>query len=152
MDRFMEEALRQAQAGADEGGIPIGAVLVDWQGKLVATGRNRRVQDRPCIMHAEINCLYNAGKTLESFRGTTMYSTLMPCHMCAGAIVQFGIAKVVAGESENFPGHNWLDLMLRYGVGVTDLDPEEAKALLREFIDRNPREWNGDIGNRTPGS
>ena len=152
MDRFMEEALRQSRVGADEGGIPIGAALVDGQGKLVATGLNRRVQDRACVMHAEINCLYNAGKTLESFRGMTMYSTLMPCNMCAGAIVQFGVAKVVVGESENFPEQNGLDLMLRHGVEVTDLDLEEAKALLREFIDRNPREWNEDIGNRTSGS
>ena len=152
MDRFMEEALREARAGADEGGIPIGAALVDEQGKLVATGRNRRVQDRAGIMHAEINCLYNAGKTLESFQGMVMYSTLMPCNMCAGAIVQFGVARVVAGESENFPEQNGLDLMLRHGVEVTDLDMEEAKALLRQFIDRNPGEWNRDIGNQTPGS
>ena len=152
MDRFMEEALREARAGADEGGIPIGAALVDGQGNLVATGRNRRVQDRACIMHAEINCLYNAGKTLGSFRGMTMYSTLMPCNMCAGAIVQFGVARVVAGESENFQEQNGLDLMLRHGVEVTNLDLEEAKTLLREFIDRNPREWNGDIGNQTPRS
>ena len=152
MDRFMEEALREARVGADEGGIPIGAALVDGQGRLVGTGRNRRVQDRACIMHAEINCLYNAGKTLENFRGMTMYSTLIPCNMCAGAIVQFGIARVVAGESENFPEQNGLDLMLRHGVEVADLDLEEAKTLLRAFIDRNPREWNGDIGNQTPGS
>ena len=103
-------------------------------------------------MHAEINCLYNAGKTLDSFRGMVMYSTLMPCNMCAGAIVQFGVARVVAGESENFQEQNGLDLMLRHGVEVTDLDLEEVKTLLREFIDRNPREWNGDIGNQTPGS
>ena len=102
-------------------------------------------------MHAEINCKYNAGKTLESFGGMTMYSTLIPCNMCAGTIVQFGIAGVVAGESENFPNQNGLDLLLRHGVEVTDLDLEEAKVLLRKFIDRNPREWNGDIGNRTPG-
>ena len=152
MDKYMEEALREARAGAAEGGIPIGAALVDAQGRLVTTGRNLRVQDRACIMHAEINCLYNAGKTLESFRGMVMYSTLMPCNMCAGAIVQFGVARVVAGESVNFPEQNGLDLMLRHGVEVTDLDLEEAKVLLRGFIDRNPREWNGDIGNQTPGS
>ena len=152
MDRFMEEALREARVGADEGGIPIGAALVDGQGRLVATGRNRRVQDRACVMHAEINCLYNAGMTLDSFRGMTMYSTLIPCNMCAGAIVQFGIARVVAGESVNFPEQNGLDLMRRHGVEVTDLDLVEAKTLLRQFIDRNPREWNRDIGNRTPGS
>ena len=103
MDKFMEAALLEARTGAAEGGIPIGAALVDGN-RLVATGRNRRLQDSASIMHAEINCLYNASRKGEqSFRGMTMYSTLMPCHMCAGAIVQFGITKVVAGESSNFP-------------------------------------------------
>ncbi len=76
----------------------------------------------------------------------------MPCNMCAGAMVQFGVVRVVAGESQNFQEQNGLDLMLRHGVEVADLDLEEAKTLLREFIDRHPREWNGDIGNQTPGS
>ena len=102
MDQFMEAALEEARTGAAEGGIPIGAALVDGEDRLVATGRNRRVQDRAVVMHAEINCLFNAGKTVSDFRGMTMYSTLMPCHMCAGAVVQFGITKVIVGESENF--------------------------------------------------
>ena len=85
MDQFMEAALEEARTGAAEGGIPIGAALVDGEDRLVATGRNRRVQDRAVVMHAEINCLFNAGKTVSDFRGMTMYSTLMPCHMCAGA-------------------------------------------------------------------
>ena len=72
--------------------------------------------------------------------------------MCAGAIVQFGVTRFIVGESVNFPEQNGLDLLLRHGLEVTDLDLEEAKTLLREFIDRNPREWNGDIGNQTPGS
>ena len=101
-------------------------------------------------MHAEINCLYNAGKTTGSFRGMTMYSTLMPCHMCAGAIVQFGIAKVAVGESENFK-ENGSELMLRHRVEVVDLDLDEPKELLREFIERNPDEWYGDIGREAPG-
>ena len=99
MDQFMEAALEEARTGAAEGGIPIGAALVDGEGRLVATGRNRRVQDRAVVMHAEINCLYIAGKTVGNFAGMTMYSTLMPCNMCAGAIVQFGITKVIVGES-----------------------------------------------------
>ena len=147
MDRFMRAAFDEARKGSDEGGIPIGAALVDREGQLAATGRNRRVQDRAVVMHAEIYCLYNAGKTLEDFRGMTMYSTLMPCNMCAGAIVQFGIAKVVAGESESFE-ENGLDLMIRHGVEVIDMDMEEPKDLLREFITRHPDEWNGDIGRR----
>ena len=146
MDQFMKDALAEARKGMDEGGIPIGAALVDGNDRLVATGRNRRLQDRACVMHAEINCLYNAGKTVEDFRGMTVYSTLMPCNMCAGAIVQFGISRVVAGESENFKESNGLDLMLRHGVEVIDLDLEEAKDLLRAFIENNPQEWNRDIG------
>ena len=85
MDEFMKAALGEARCGAEEGGIPIGAALVDGS-RLVATGRNRRLQDAAAIMHAEINCLYNASREgVQSFRGMTMYSTLMPCHMCAGS-------------------------------------------------------------------
>ena len=146
MDQFMEAALGEARRGAEEGGIPIGAALVDGQGRLVATGRNRRVQDRAAVMHAEINALHNAGKNVADFRGMTMYSTLMPCHMCAGAVVQFGITRVVVAESENFQEGNGLDLMVRHGVDVVDLDQDEAKEILREFILRNPDEWSRDIG------
>ncbi len=145
MDQFMNAAMEEARKGREEGGIPIGAALVDGRDLLVATGRNRRVQDRAVVMHAEINCLLNAGGKVDSFRGMTMYSTLMPCHMCAGAIVQFGISKVVVGESYNFR-ENGLELMTRHQVEVMDLDMEEAKALLREFIEKDPREWYGDIG------
>ena len=151
MDQFMEAALEEARRGAAEGGIPIGAALTDLEGRLVATGRNRRIQDRAVVMHAEIDCLLNAGKTAGTFRGMTMYSTLMPCNMCAGAIVQFGITRVIAGESKNFPEGNGLDLMLRHGVEVTDLDLAEAWELLGHFIETNPGEWNGDIGKETNG-
>ena len=98
------------------------------------------------VMHAEINCLHNAGRTVSHFRGMTMYSTLMPCHMCAGAIVQFGIRKVIAAESENFTEKNGFDLLLRHRVEVVDLDQAEAKELLARFIERNPLEWHRDIG------
>ena len=145
MDQHMKAALDEARKGAAEGGIPIGAALVDTEGNLIATGRNRRVQDRAVVMHAEINCLLSAGKLVDSFRGMTMYSTLMPCHMCAGAIAQFGIAQIIVGESENFQD-NGLNLMLRHGVEVIDLDLQEAKVLLVRFIKENPREWYGDIG------
>ena len=146
MDEFMQAAFNEARTGMQEGGIPIGAALVDTDGNLVATGRNRRLQDSACIMHAEINCLYNAGKTIQDFRGMTMYSTLMPCHMCAGAAVQFGIAKVVAAESENFGEENGQALMSRHGIEVIDLDLDDAKQLLAGFIEANPQHWNRDIG------
>ena len=146
MDEFMKTALDEARTGAAEGGIPIGAALVDANHRLVATGRNRRLQDTACVMHAEINCLYNAGKTVRDFHGMTMYSTLMPCNMCAGAVVQFGITRVVAAESKNFSELNGLDLMLRHGVEVIDLDMDDAKQLLGDFIQSNPQHWNDDIG------
>ena len=149
MNQHMRSALEEARTGAAQGGIPIGAALVDTEGGLVATGRNRRVQDRAVVMHAEINALYHAGKLLDSFRGMTMYSTLMPCRMCAGAITQFGISKVIVAESESFPD-NGLDLMLRHGVEVVDLNLADAKELLREFTLRNPSAWYGDIGQEAP--
>ena len=130
MDEFMNVALDEAYAGSAEGGIPIGAALVGG-GDLVATGRNLRLQSSATIMHAEINCLYNASrKGVQSFRGMTMYSTLMPCHMCAGAIVQFGITRVVAGESSNFQEANGLETLMRHGIEVIDLDMGDAKELL----------------------
>ena len=146
MDEYMITALEEARTGAREGGIPIGAVLVSAQGTVVATGRNRRLQERACIMHAEINCLLNAGRTLDSFRGMTMYSTLIPCNMCAGAIVQFGISRVVYGESRNFPEDNGREFLVRYGVDLTDLDLEEARQMLSAFIETRPEEWSADIG------
>ena len=146
MDEFMNAALEEARSGAAEGGIPIGAALVD-DGRLVAKGRNRRLQDSASIMHAEINCLYNASrKGVQSFRGMTMYSTLMPCHMCAGAIVQFGITRVVAGESGNFQEANGHETLLRHGIEVIDLDLDAARQLLARYIETNPEQWNEDIG------
>ena len=146
MDEFMNVALDEAYAGSAEGGIPIGAALVGG-GDLVATGRNLRLQSSAIIMHAEINCLYNASrKGVQSFRGMTMYSTLMPCHMCAGAIVQFGITRVVAGESSNFQEANGLETLMRHGIEVIDLDMGDAKELLGRFIEANPEQWNEDIG------
>ena len=146
MDEFMNVALDEAYAGSAEGGIPIGAALVGG-GHLVATGRNLRLQSSAAIMHAEINCLYNASrKGVQSFRGMTMYSTLMPCHMCAGAIVQFGITRVVAGESSNFQEANGLETLMRHGIEVIDLDMGDAKELLGRFIEANPEQWNEDIG------
>ena len=146
MDEFMNAALDEARTGAAEGGIPIGAALVDGN-RLVATGRNRRLQDSASIMHAEINCIYNASrKGVQSFRGMTMYSTLMPCHMCAGAIVQFGITRVVAGESSNFQEGNGLETLIRHGIEVIDLEMDDARQFLGRFIEANPEQWNEDIG------
>lgn len=143
MDQFMKIALDEARFGMAEGGIPIGSALVH-DGKLIAKGRNRRIQDSNPIMHGEMTCLSNAGKLVDSFRGMTLYSTLMPCHMCAGTAVQFGIKTVIVGESETFEeGRN---IMESHGIEVIDLNLDEAKAVLNEFIEATPELWSGDIG------
>ncbi|MEM1000950.1 MAG: nucleoside deaminase, partial [Bacteroidota bacterium] len=102
MDEFMQVAIDEARAGRAEGGIPIGSVLVR-DGQLIARGRNKRVQEQNPILHGEMDCLNNAGR-IGSYRDTVIYSTLMPCYMCAGTIVQFKIPKVIVGESRTFPG------------------------------------------------
>jgi len=142
MDAFMKAAIEEAKKGLQEGGIPIGSVMVK-DNKIIGRGHNRRVQENDPIMHAEIDCLRNAGR-IGSYRGTVLYSTLMPCYLCAGAVVQFGIKKVVVGESENFAGAR--EFMESQGVEVVDLNLEECKQLMREFIKRKPELWNEDIG------
>jgi len=141
-DPFMQAAIDEARSGLREGGIPIGSVLVQnhW---IIGRGHNRRVQDNDPVIHAEIDCLRNAGR-IGTYRTTTLYSTLMPCYLCAGAIVQFGIPRVVAGESENFTGAR--EFLTEHGVEVIDLDSPECKKMMREFITANPRLWNEDIG------
>lgn len=141
-DPFMAAAIEQARTGLAEGGIPIGAVLVS-QGVIVGRGRNRRIQEGNPILHAEIDCLGRAGR-IGSYRDTTLYSTLMPCYLCAGAILQFKIPRIVVGESMNFIGAR--DLLESRGVTVVDLDLPECKQLLGNFIARNPTVWYEDIG------
>ncbi|MFW6264096.1 MAG: nucleoside deaminase [Cyanobacteriota bacterium] len=142
MDEFMKEAIAEAKQGLQEGGIPIGSVLVK-DGKILGKGHNKRVQDQDPVTHAEIDCLRNAGR-LGSYQGTTLYSTLMPCYLCAGAVVQFGIQRVIAGESQTFAGAR--AFMESQGVEVIDLDLPECKELMECFIEQNPRLWNEDIG------
>jgi cytosine deaminase len=138
----MKLTIEEAKLGLREGGIPIGSILVK-DGRVIARGRNRRVQENDPILHAEIDCLRNAGR-IGSYNGTTIYSTLMPCYLCAGGIVQFAIRKVIAGESENFPGAR--KFMEEHGVEVIDLNIDECKKLMRDFIQNNPKLWNEDIG------
>jgi cytosine deaminase len=142
MDEFMEAAIAQAKQGLTEGGIPIGSVIIK-DGQIVGRGHNKRVQDNDPVTHAEIDCLRNAGR-IGSYKGTTLYSTLMPCYLCAGAVVQFGIKKVIAGESATFPGAK--EFMESHGVEVIDLNLDECKQLMSEFIEKNPMLWNEDIG------
>lgn len=142
MDQFMKTAIDEAKKGMDEGGIPIGSVLVK-NDKIIGRGHNKRVQDDDPIIHAEIDCLRNAGR-VGSYKGTVLYSTLMPCYLCAGAVVQFGIKKVFAGESKTFDGAK--DFMESHGVEVIDLDIDECKELMNKFIKLNPELWKEDIG------
>lgn len=142
MDRFMQAAIDEALKGAASGGIPIGSVLVR-DGRIVARGHNKRVQELDPILHAEIDCLRNGGR-LGSYRDTILYSTLMPCYLCAGAVVQFRVPKVVAGESRTFSGAQ--DFLSFHGVEVVDLDLQECYRLMEEFIEKNPKLWNEDIG------
>jgi creatinine deaminase len=142
MDRFMAAAIKEAKKGRTEGGIPIGSVLVK-KGRIIGRGHNRRVQEESPILHAEIDCLRNAGR-IGRYRGTVLYSTLMPCYLCAGAVVQFGIPKVIVGESESFSGAR--EFLTSHGVEVVDLDLPECKAMMRKFIAERPDLWNEDIG------
>jgi creatinine deaminase len=141
-DKFMQAAIAQARKSQNEGGIPIGSALARAE-ELVAVGHNKRVQESDPVTHAEIDCLRNAGR-VASFRDTVLYSTLMPCYLCAGAVVQFGIKKVIVGESRTFPGA--LEFMRSHGVEVIDLDLPECAEMMREFIAENPKLWNEDIG------
>ena len=138
----MRAALAQAQKSLAEGGIPIGSVLVKDE-QIVAQGHNKRVQEQNPILHGEMDCLNNAGR-LGSYRDTVIYSTLMPCYMCAGTIVQFKIPKVVVGESRTFAGAR--EFMEQHGVEVIDLDDPECVNMMQQFINDHPELWNEDIG------
>jgi cytosine deaminase len=143
MNEFMNVAILEAQQSRQAGGIPIGSVLVK-DGRIVGKGHNKRVQDGDPVTHAEIDCLRNAGR-IGNYRGTTLYSTLMPCYLCAGAVVQFGIKKVIAGESKTFPGAR--EFMVSHGVEVVDLNLDVCEQMMSDFIATNPELWNEDIGN-----
>jgi len=142
MDLFMKCSIEEAEAGLREGGIPIGSVLVR-NGQIISRGRNRRVQENNPILHAEIDCLINAGR-IRNYRECTLYSTLMPCYLCAGAVVQFGIRKVVAGEAANFAGAR--EFLESHAVEVIDLDLEVCKEMMAAFIREHPDLWYEDIG------
>jgi cytosine/creatinine deaminase len=142
--RYMQLAYEQARASYDEGGLPIGAVMVEG-GRLVGAGHNQRVQRGDPTAHGEMDCLRNAGRR-AAYHGVTMYTTLSPCMMCAGTIVQFGIPRVVVGESESFRGN--IEFLRGHGVDVRLLDDARCKALMQKFIAEKPALWNEDIAGR----
>ena len=124
------------------GGVPVGAVMVE-DGKIVGRGHNRRVQDNNPVSHGETDCMKNAGRRSD-YRAVTMYTTLSPCMMCAGTIVQFGIRRVVIGEANNFPGNE--DFLRGHGVEVVVLDDPDCTEMMCEFIAAHPDLWFEDIG------
>ena len=140
----MKAALEQAKRGQREGGIPIGAVLVR-NGKIIGRGHNRRVQEDSPILHAEIDCLRNAGR-IKNYKGAVLYSTLMPCYLCAGAVVQFGIKKVVVGENFHYRGRGTKKVMEAHGVEVVNMNSGECIEMMRKFVEKNPELWKEDTG------
>jgi cytosine deaminase len=142
--RFLDVAIEQARIGRDEGGVPIGAALV-VDGQVIGAGHNRRVQQGSAIRHGETDALEEAGRQPASvYRRATMYTTLSPCDMCTGAILLYGIPRVVLGENRTFMGAE--DLLRSRGVEVVNLDSPECKALMDEFIAAHPEIWYEDIG------
>ncbi|MDK2973830.1 MAG: cytosine/creatinine deaminase [Methanofollis sp.] len=138
----MKEALFEAASGLAGGGIPIGAVLVRGS-EVIGWGYNRQVQQNDPVLHAEIDCFRNAGR-IGRYADTVLYSTLMPCYLCAGAVVLFGVPKVVVGESRNFAGAR--DFLLEHGVEAIDLDLPECHEMMAGFVAGHGALWNEDIG------
>ncbi|MGD0036728.1 MAG: nucleoside deaminase [Bacteroidota bacterium] len=142
MEAFMKTAIEEAKLSLQEGGIPIGSVLVR-NDKIIGRGHNRRVQNGDPLAHAEIECIRNAGR-VGSYSDTILFSTLMPCYLCSGATVQFGIEKVIVGESRTLRGD--IEFLKDHWVTVEDWDMDECFELMEEFIKKNPALWNEDIG------
>ncbi len=144
MDSYMEAAIEQARIGYSEGGIPIGSVLV-IDDEIVGRGHNRRVQRGSVILHAEMDCLENAGRLNASdYRRSVIYSTLSPCSMCSGAILLYRIPKVVVGENQTFQGPE--EDVRKQGVDLEVIGSRECIELMQEFIQQNPNLWDEDIG------
>lgn len=144
MDDFLAAAIAEARKGLAAGGIPIGSVLV-IDGQIAARGHNQRIQKGSSVLHAEMDCLENAGRLgAFDYGRAVLYSTLSPCDMCSGAILLYGIQRVVVGENRTFQGPE--NYLRSRGVALEIVDDEECRQLMREFIAENPKLWNEDIG------
>ncbi len=144
MDQFLQAAIDEAKRGRAEGGIPIGSVLV-IEGRIVGRGHNQRVQKRSAVLHAEMDCLENAGRLKAAdYRRATLYSTLSPCDMCSGTVLLYGIPRVVIGENRTFRGPE--DYVRSRGVELVIADDATCRLLMEEFIREHPQLWNEDIG------
>jgi len=144
MDEFLQAAINEAKQGLKDGGIPIGSVIVH-DGKILGKGHNRRIQKGSVVLHGEMDALENAGRQPASvYQNSVLYTTLSPCPMCTGAILLYGIPKVVIGENVTFLGDE--ELLKQRGVEVVLADSDECKEMMRDFIQENPELWNEDIG------
>lgn len=144
MNEFLAAAIKEAELGLTEGGIPIGSVLV-IDGKIVGKGHNRRVQGGSAILHAEMDCLENAGRlTATQYAKSTLYSTLSPCDMCSGAALLYKIPKIVAGENQTFQGPE--DYVRSRGAKLEVVNDPRCIELMQRFIAEHPELWNEDIG------
>ena len=144
MDEFMRAAIEEAEKGFQEGGIPIGSVIVH-NGRIIGRGRNRRIQNNSAVLHGEMDAMENAGRQPASvYRDSIIYTTLSPCSMCSGAILLYGIPRVVIGENQTFLGEE--DLLRSRGVSLTVLQDPTCIRLMADFIRTNPKAWNEDIG------
>jgi cytosine/creatinine deaminase len=143
-DPFLEGAIAEARKGSASGGIPIGSVLV-LDGQIVGRGHNQRVQRGSPVLHAEMDCLENAGRlSAQEYGRAILYSTLSPCDMCSGAILLYGIPTVIVGENETFRGPE--SYLRSRGVNLTVVDNSECRELMEDFIRAQPGLWNEDIG------
>lgn len=144
MDQFMQAAIEEAQKGLEEGGIPIGSVIV-YKGKILGRGHNRRVQNGSVILHGEMDAFENAGRqTASVYKECVLYTTLSPCPMCSGAILLYGIPKVIIGENKTFMGEE--EHLKSRGVEVEVLQDETCINMMTKFIEDKPTLWNEDIG------
>jgi len=144
MDEFMQAAIDEARKGVGEGGIPIGSVIVH-EGKIIGRGHNRRVQQGSVVLHGEMDAFENAGRQpAQVYQNCTLYTTLSPCPMCSGAILLYGIPKVIIGENKTFMGEE--QLLRERGVDVEVVNSQECITLMDDFIAANPTLWNEDIG------
>ncbi len=144
MDKFLQAAFEEAKKGLAKGGIPIGSALV-IDGQIVGRGHNQRIQKGSSILHAEMDCLENEGRIKAvDYRRATLYSTLSPCDMCSGALLLYGIPKVVVGENHTFRGPE--EYLRTRGVNLEVIDNLECRQLMETFIENNPELWNEDIG------
>lgn len=143
-DTFLQAAIAEARQGLAEGGIPIGSVIVH-KGKIIGRGHNRRVQKGSAILHGEMDALENAGRqSAATYRECVLYTTLSPCSMCSGAILLYGIPRVIIGENQTFMGEE--ELLRSRGVALEVVQNDGCIRLMREFIQNNPKLWNEDIG------